>query len=144
MLNLIPFAGRNHFLSVDPFKEIEDMERRFFERQLPAFRTDIRATESEYILEAELPGFSKEDIRIDIKDGILTIRAERKSDAETRDESNRYVRRERHYGSFARSFDLDGIREEDISAAYRDGILRVTLPKADPKPEGGRTLTIGD
>ena len=144
MLNLIPFVGRNHFLSYDPFKEIEDMERRFFERQLPAFRTDIRASESEYILEAELPGFSKEDIRIDIKDGILTIRAERKSDTKSHDEGNRYVRRERHYGSFARSFDLDGIREEDISAAYRDGILRVTLPKAEPPKDNTRTLIIED
>lgn len=145
MFDLTPFVGRRHFLSYDPFKEMEEMERRFFGRQLPSFRTDIRETDASYVLDAELPGFAKEDIRIHIKDGYLTIQAERKQNEEKRDEKQNYIRRERSYGSFTRSFDLSGIRESDISAAYRDGILSITLPKEEPpKKDEGRTLEIGE
>ena len=143
MFDLIPFAhGGRSFIAYDPFKEMEEFEKRFFGRQLPAFKTDIRETDNSYILDAELPGFSKEDIRVEIKNGYLTIRAERRTDSEEKDEKNSYIRRERSYGSFARSFDLDGINTDEITAAYKDGVLSLTLPKLTPKAEEGRTLEI--
>ena len=143
MFDLTPFVGGHRFLSAyDPFKEMEELEKRFFGRQLPSFKTDIRETENDYVLEAELPGFSKEDIHAEIKDGYLTIYAEHKTEDEQTDEKTNYIRRERSYGSYKRTFDLSGIREQEITAAYRDGVLTLTLPKAEVKVEKGRLLDI--
>ena len=143
MFELTPFARNNHFLgSYDPFKAMEEFEKNFFGHQVPAFKTDIRETENAYVLDAELPGFSKEDIHAEVRKGYLTIHAEHKTDNEEKDEKNNYLRRERSYGSFTRSFDLDGINSDEISASYKDGILTLTLPKATQKVEEGRRLEI--
>lgn len=142
MFEMTPFT-RNHTLaSYDPFKAMEDFEKQLFGRQLPAFKTDIRETENAYVLDAELPGFSKEDIRVEIKQGMLTIHAEHQTETSEGEEKDRYIRRERSYGSFTRSFDLEGIRSEEITASYKDGVLSLTLPKAETKAEEGRTLEI--
>ena len=143
MFDLTPFEfGSRAFANYDPFKEMEEMERRFFGQRTPAFKTDIRETEQAYILEADLPGFSKEDIRAEIKNGYLTILAERKQESETKDEKQNYIRRERSYGSFRRTFDLSGIRVDEITASYTDGVLSLTLPKAEAKKEETRRLEI--
>lgn len=143
MFELTPFVrGNRFFTAYDPFKEMEEIEKRFFGRQLPTFRTDIREREDSYILEAELPGFSKEDIHAEIKDGYLTIRAERKSESEEKDDKDNYLRRERSYGSFVRSFELEGIKSEEITASYKDGILSVNLPKERPEAKEARRLEI--
>ena len=145
MFDLIPFGfGSRAFAAYDPFKEMEELERRFFgeHQATPALRTDIRETEQAYVLEAELPGFSKEDIHARIKDGYLTVHAQRKSESEDKNEKGNYIRRERTYGSFRRTFDLSGIRAEDITASYKDGILSITLPKEEEKPDEGRQLEI--
>ena len=87
MFELTPFAHNNHFLnSYDPFKAMEEFEKNFFGHQLPAFKTDIRETENAYVLDAELPGFSKEDIHAEVRDGYLTIHAEHKSENEEKDD----------------------------------------------------------
>lgn len=143
MFELTPFVrGNRFFTAYDPFKEMEEIEKRFFGRQLPTFRTDIRENEDSYILEAELPGFSREDIHAEIKDGYLTIRAERKSESEEKNEKDNYLRRERSYGSFVRSFELEGIKSEEITASYKDGILSVNLPKEKPEAKEARRLEI--
>ena len=144
MFDLIPFGNR-FFAPYDPFKEFEELERRFFAPTLstPAMKTDIRETDDAFILETDLPGFSKEEIHAEIRDGVLTLRAERKKDSDEKDGDGKYIRRERSYASYSRRFSLDGIRAEDISAAFRDGVLTLTLPKAEPKKaDKGRTLEI--
>jgi HSP20 family protein len=143
MFELTPYARGNHsFAAYNPFKEMEDFEKHFFGRQLPAFKTDIRETENAYILDAELPGFSKEDIHAEVRNGYLTIHAEHKSENEEKDEKNNYIRRERSYGSFSRSFDLEGIKSDEITASYKDGVLSLTLPKEETKQTEGRRLEI--
>ena len=143
MFELTPYARGNHsFAAYNPFKEMEDFEKHFFGRQLPAFKTDIRETENSYILDAELPGFSKEDIHAEVRNGYLTIHAEHKSENEEKDEKNNYIRRERSYGSFSRSFDLEGIKSDEITASYKDGVLSLTLPKEETKQTEGRRLEI--
>lgn len=143
MFEMTPFNHSQHYLgSYDPFKAMEEFKKTFFDRQLPAFKTDIRETENAFILEAELPGFSREDIHAEIKNGQLNIYAEHKSESENKDEKNNYIRKERSYGSYARSFCLDGINTDDISATYKDGILSMTLPKLQKKVEEGRKLEI--
>lgn len=110
----------------------------FFENE--NFRADIRREEDHYLLEAELPGFQKEDIFLDLKEGILTIRAEHKEDHE--EKTGDYIRRERRYGSYTRSFDVSGIDEENISAAYENGILKLRLPKIMPVEPETRKIAI--
>ena len=139
MFGLTPFRS-NYVSAYDPFKEMEEFERRFFLQRTPAMRTDIRETENAYILEADLPGFTREDVHAEIKDGYLTIRAEHKS--ETEDKNETYLRRERSYGSFSRTFDLDGIDADAITASFKDGVLTLELPKLTPKAEEVRRLEI--
>ena len=129
MFGMIPFEYRDRNL----FNAFDNFERSFFGNSnvdLPAFRTDIRDAGDKYLLDAELPGFNKEDISLDIKDGILTITAEHNESNDQKDDKGNYIRRERRYGSFRRSFDISGIDENTISASYQNGILQLTLPKA--------------
>lgn len=143
MFDLTPFEFGNRSLATyDPFKEMEEMERRFLGQRMPAFQTDIRETKDAYILEADLPGFAKEDIHAEIKNGYLTVYAERKQETENKDASGQYIRKERSYGTFRRTFDLSGIRTDAITAAYRDGVLTLTLPKAEAKEEVSTQLEI--
>lgn len=141
MFGMLPFERGNDNL----FDVFDDFERQFFGRTkatLPDFRTDIREMDGKYILEAELPGFAKEDIHLDLKDGILTISAQHSENKEEKDEKGTYVRRERRYGSYSRSFDVTGIDEEGITAAYQNGVLELTLPKTIPAVPEARKIAI--
>jgi HSP20 family protein len=91
---------------------------------------DVYETEGSYVLKAELPGVNKEDIKIDISNKTLTLKGEKKFEEKT--EKDKYVRIERSYGSFTRTFALsDKVDTENIKAAYRDGVLEITLPKKE-------------
>ena len=94
-------------------------------------RTDIRETEEGYIIDVDLPGYNKEDIKIDVTDGYLTINA--KMNQENNDENKgNYVRRERFYGECSRSFYVgETVEAEDIKAAFRNGILSLEIRKID-------------
>ena len=145
MFELIPFDRRNHSVAAfDPFRALDDMERSFF-RDVPSiasFRTDVTDTGDAYKLEAELPGFKKEDIKIDVEDDCLTISAERKVDEDKKDEKNNFVKRERYYGSYSRSFDVSGINIDGIEASYTDGVLTLTMPKKAAEIPASRRLEI--
>ena len=140
MFGLTPYRSNYYVSAYDPFKEMEEFERRFFGQRTPAMKTDIRETENAYILESDLPGFSREDIHAEINNGYLTIRAEHKSENEDKNES--YLRRERSYGSFSRTFDLDGIDAEAITASFKNGVLTLELPKMQQKVEEARRVEI--
>ena len=131
MFGLTPYTRNFYVASYDPFKEMEEFERRFFGQRTPALKTDIRETESTYILETDLPGFAREDVRAEIKNGYLTIRAERSS--ESKNEGESYLRRERTSGVFTRTFDLEGIDTEAVTASFKNGVLTIELPKAKEK-----------
>lgn len=109
---------------------------------LPGFKTDIRDTGDSYIIESELPGFRKEDIKIDINGDSMTISAENTKTNEERDDNGSYIRRERTFGSVARTFDISEIRSDDISAAFENGILTLTLPKKQASQPVNRRLEI--
>ena len=140
MFGLTPFRSNYYVSAYDPFKEMEEFERRFFGQRTPCLKTDIRETENAYILESDLPGFSREDIHAEIKDGYLTIHAEHKSENEDKNET--YLRRERSWGSFSRTFDLEGIDAESITASFKNGVLTLELPKAKEKVEEVRKVEI--
>jgi HSP20 family protein len=91
---------------------------------------DVYETEGSYVLKAELPGVSKEDIKIDVNNNALTIKGEKKFEEKT--EKDNYMRVERRYGSFTRTFALsDKVDSGNIKAAFKDGVLEVTLPKKE-------------
>ncbi|MBQ8216699.1 MAG: Hsp20/alpha crystallin family protein [Oscillospiraceae bacterium] len=142
MFELIPFERR--MASFDPFRMMADMERSFFSQPaastVSAFRTDVSDEGDAFKLEAELPGFKKEDISIDIKDERLTISAERK--LENEEQKTNFVKRERFYGSYKRSFGLEGINSEAIEASYVDGVLSLRLPKQAPVIPESRRIEI--
>ena len=141
MFGMLPFDRNNDNL----FDTFDNFARDFFRSSntsLPAFRTDIRDAGDKFVLEAELPGFSKEDISLDLKDGILTISAEHKESSEQKDDKGNYIRRERRYGSFSRSFDVTGIDEGGITASYQNGVLELSLPKAQPAIPEAKKIAI--
>ena len=139
---LVPYNRKNHSV-YNPFQDFDDLERAFFsDRSLGELKTDIKDTGDSYTLEADLPGFKKEDIHVDIADDRLTVSAERHSNYEDKDKKGNYLRCERSYGSYARSFDISGIDATGIKAAYADGVLRVTLPKQKEVPASSRRLEI--
>ena len=132
MFELRPFERRNnHVANYDPW---DQMERAFFGdgswgRGLSEFKTDIQDKGDSYLLEADLPGFKKEDIHVDVDGDTMTIRAERHSEHEDQDKKGNYVRCERSYGSYQRAFDISGIEVANISAQYNDGVLKLNMPK---------------
>lgn len=99
-------------------------------------RTDIRETEKEYILDISLPGVKKEDVKVEVKDDVLTITGEKKSEKE--EKGKNWLRRESSYGSFQRSFVLpEGLHTEDVKASCKDGVLTLTMRKpAEVKRRG--------
>ncbi len=143
MFELIPFGGRRMNV-YDPFRALDEMERSFFGNEhhsvVSAFRTDVVDTGDAYKLDAELPGFKKEDIKIDVENDVLTISVERKLDEEEKKQN--FVKRERFYGSFSRSFDVSGIEVDGIQAAYNDGVLTLTMPKKVETAPASRRLEI--
>lgn len=143
MFELTPFVRRQSILNYDPFRELENIGRDFFGNgECMRFRTDIRDTGKAYELEAELPGFSKEDIKIDVEGDYLTVSAEHKENKEEKDAEGNYIRRERYYGSFSRSFDISGVNPESISASYQDGVLKLVMPKQEAKLPSAKRLEI--
>lgn len=97
-----------------------------------SMKTDVIEGDHDYKLQAELPGFNKEDLHVDLKNGNLTISASHKENNDEKDSNGRYIRRERRAASYQRSFYVgDDYKPEDISAKYDNGVLTVTLPKKE-------------
>ena len=143
MFNLTPYERKINNINLwNPFRDLDEIEKNFFGSTAVAFKTDIKDEGDHYLLEADLPGFKKNDVNIDIDDGYLTITATRKSEYEDKDKKGNYVRCERSYGSYTRSFSLDGIDSENIAAELVDGVLKLTLPKQVKETPKTRRLEI--
>lgn len=136
MFELTPYSTRRSVY--DPFNLFSEF---FGTNNAPMeLRTDITDKGDSFVLEADLPGFKKDDIRIDLENDRLTIRAERRSEHE--DNKNGCIRRERRFGSFERSFDVSGIDTSGIKANYTDGVLTLTLPKRPELVPDNRSIVI--
>ena len=98
-------------------------------------RTDVKESETGYELDIDLPGYKKENVKAELKDGYLKISAESRQDNDEKDENGKYIRRERYYGTCSRSFYVgEEVTQEDIRARFEDGILKVSVPKKEAKP----------
>ncbi|MCD8095887.1 MAG: Hsp20/alpha crystallin family protein [Ruminococcus sp.] len=138
MYALTPFERtvRDVFRSFD-----DDFFSDFGTNQVSSFRTDIKDEGDKYVLEAELPGFDKEDINLDITGKTLTLSAEHSSQKDD-DTNKNYIRRERSYGAYRRTFDLSQIDTDNIDAQYKNGVLYLTMPKKEPTAPASRRLEI--
>ena len=96
-------------------------------------KTDIRETDTNYELAIDLPGFKKDEINLDIKDGYLTVSAEKGLDKKEEDKKGRVLRQERYAGVCSRSFYVGNVKPEEVKAKYESGVLSVVLPKVDQK-----------
>lgn len=137
MFDLTPFDRNerklwNQFMNLDFFDD--------FDKSMRKMRTDVIDKGDRYILEAELPGFSKEDIKLDIEGDYLTICAEH-SEERSHDKKD-FVHRERRYGSFTRSFNIADVKAEEIKAKYKGGILELDMPKKDGSRPSVRRIDI--
>lgn len=137
MYTIVPFHGRhevarplmNDLLNDRFFRSFFDMTDMV---GTAGFRVDVREQGDAYLLEAELPGVKQDDIKLSVDNGVLTISAD--VNAEKHNDHDGYLYSERRSGHMERSFSLEGIAEDSIAAAYKDGILTVTLPKDKPAP----------
>jgi HSP20 family protein len=149
-----PFRGSSLW---DPLREMEEMQNRFFGRRLALKKgggeeaitltewvppVDIAEDDKEYSIKVELPEVNKEDVRVSVEGGVLSINGERK--AEKEEKNKRYHRVERNYGSFVRSFTLpEGVAGDKVSAEFKDGVLRVHLPKDETAKRKAIDVKIG-
>ena len=117
-------------------------ENEFFGKKNPLYgkhaknmmKTDVRETDNSYEVDIDLPGFKKDEISVELKDGYLTINAAKGLDKDQKDKDGSYIRRERYAGSMTRSFFVgNGITKEEIHAKYENGILMLSLPKKAAK-----------
>jgi HSP20 family protein len=139
MFDLLPFDRRQKSLA----RYFDDMERSFWNEMpnaLAEFKTDILDKGDHYLLQAELPGFEKGEIQIDLDGDSLVIHAEHNAEKEEKDDQ--YIRRERRYGSYARRFDVSSIRTGDISASYQNGVLELKLPKKQPEAPVSKKIEV--
>ncbi|MGE4283908.1 MAG: Hsp20/alpha crystallin family protein [Clostridia bacterium] len=131
MFDLVPFKKRHGDLMNSFFgKDVMDsfFSNDFFVSSASGIRADIKENEKEYIVEAELPGVSKEFIEIELRDDYLTISANHNQ--EINEEKENYIRKERRTGRISRSFYVESVRNEDVKATFNNGILKLVLPKS--------------
>lgn len=139
MFGMTPFEKK----SFDLFNAFHDFENDFFgDSNFASFKTDIKDTGDSYVLDAELPGFNKEDIALDLNGDILTLTAKHSDSSEDKEEDGKYIRRERSNCSYCRSFDVSAVDTENIQAEYTNGILSVTMPKKAPTADTTKRLEI--
>ena len=114
----------------------------FNKKQNNLMKTDIKEVNDKYIIEMDLPGYEKENINISLKDGYLTVSAKAEKTDEEKEEE-KFVRRERFYGECSRSFYVgDNVTEEDIDAEFKNGILKVDIPKKEERKEETKYIEI--
>ena len=144
MSNMMTY--RNHRNNLFPEARIfDEFMRPFFSGMNGVSResmnVDVKDEGDRYLLEAEIPGATKDNVHVDMDDGVLTIAAEWNS--EKKDEKNdSYIISERRYGSVTRSFTVENVSEDGITAAYENGVLKLTLPKKTPETRMARRIEI--
>ena len=135
MFGLTPYESKRNQITINKPRDIFDYF--FGDDFYPAlptgfnanFTADIRDLGKEYVIEAEMPGLDKDDIKLDLDGDVLTISAEKKE--ATSEERGSFIRRERRFGSFTRCFRFEDVQKDGISAKFENGVLNVKLPKLD-------------
>lgn len=138
MFNMMPYRANQNITRRENRGYFEDFANDFFRPFFGDFgmmteqrpmRVDVRDEGDRFVLEADVPGMKKDDLTVEVNDGVLTITANYDEHSEQKNEETKYVYRERRCGSMRRAFNVEGIQEEGITAAFKDGVLTLTLPK---------------
>lgn len=147
MFGMVPFKRNNNSIAKrgDSFSDLIDnfFNDDFFVPMVPFkynFNVDLKETENEYIVEADLPGVNKDAVNVEYENNYLNISAKREEIIE--DKNDNYVRRERSYGEFNRSFYIDNVDADKIDASFKDGVLKITMPKLEKVKENKRRIDI--
>lgn len=114
----------------DDFFDIPMFDRRELRKLNNMMKTDVKERDNDYVIDVELPGINKKDVNLDLRDGYLVISAHREHNMNENDKKENYIRRERSYGSFSRSFYVGNVKEKDIDAKLENGVLQIIVPKA--------------
>ncbi|AVP54591.1 heat-shock protein [Clostridium tetani] len=145
MFDMIPFKRNNSMKRDSYFDEFFD---NFFNNDFLVpikfpknnFRADLKETNNEYIIEADLPGISKDAVKVNYSNNNLVISAKREDIIENKDEN--YIRRERNYGEFKRAFYVDNVDENNIKASFKNGVLKINLPKLEDTTKARKQIEI--
>ena len=120
----------------DDFARPVRREVKFREPAGCAMKTDVKEKDDAYELDIELPGYSKDNVKAELKDGFLTVSATVEKNNDEKDKDGRYIRRERYSGSCSRSFYVgENVTEADIKAKFDNGVLIIDIPKVEKNPE---------
>ena len=120
----------------DDFARPSRREAKFHEPVGKVMKTDVKETENAYELDIELPGYTRDSIKAELKDGFLTVNATIEQNNDEKDKEGRYIRRERYSGSCSRSFYVgENVTENDIKAKFDNGVLKIMVPKIEKQPE---------
>ncbi len=116
-------------------RDFEDIDRKLYgKRAGKIMKTDVRESDGNYELDVDLPGFKKDEIDITLDNGYLSIKASKGMDKDEKDHKGRLIRQERYSGSMQRSFYVgENLKEEDVKAKFENGVLKLTVPKAEAK-----------
>ena len=146
---MIPYRSNRNVAPRGFFDDFtSDFFKPFFDsfgmtRAEQAMKVDVKDEGDRYTLEADMPGVSKDNLKVEVTNGMLTISADYDEKKEEKGEDDKYVYRERRCGSMRRSFNVEGIREDDITAEFKDGVLKLTLPKQEqPALPEAKTIQI--
>ena len=127
------------------FRELDSAEKKLYgKRAGRLMKTDVREHDDHYEVDIDLPGFSKEEITLQLENGYLSVSAAKGLDEDKNDKKGRLIRQERYAGAMSRSFWVgEGITEEDIKASFKHGVLKLMIPKKDQKKvEEKKTIAI--
>jgi len=131
---LFPSVFRNNFF--DDFNDLMDFPTVTRKSTGALMKSDVKDMGDHFELDMDLPGFKKEDVKLQLKDGVLKVSATTKTVNEEKDANGKYIRRERFQGTCERSFYVgENLTEEDIKARFTDGVLSVNVPKKEAKPQ---------
>ena len=129
------------------FPQVADVDKELYGKHAKnMMKTDVKETEKGYEVAVDLPGFKKDEIKMELENGYLTISAAKGLDKdETDKETGKYIRRERYAGNLSRSFYIGDVKQEDVKAVFKNGILSISVPKEDKKAkEEKKYITIGE
>lgn len=153
MFGLTPYNKRNRGIASRPFDlfdfdNFNNYVQSFFNNDffpsalgnMNPMKVDIKENDKEYTLEAELPGVNKDEVNVELRDDRLTISVERNE--QINEERDNYIRRERRYGSQSRSFYVENVAQENVTAKFENGILSISLPKKEIKASNSKKIDI--
>ena len=150
MFKLIPYRKNNLSRTEDVFDDFFDsffnddflIPMQTLDTRFGGFKVDVSDQGDKYLIEADLPGMDKENVKIEYDNKYLTITARRDESRETKDHN--YIRKERQCGEYRRSFYIDNVQSEDIEATFKSGVLKIVLKKKPQITGTGRTIEIKD